>query len=355
VTETAVLTLLAIGEGAFLVLLVAVLVVARARTWSRERHGPAGDTRLAEPLRRWLVGAGNVAEVAAALSAMRPDAARGQLLLVASKVAPSQLDDLATVLRGEPWLERLVRQARSRRWWRRLHATRLLGVVARPGDRALVRRLLADRHPAVQAAATRCLTRLADPALIAYVVDHLPERPAIVRLVQAQVLRGAWQQTVPVLLSRFRSGAPPARLVAWIELAEALSDQRCLAAAAALHRHPDATVRAAAARALRRYPHVDALAALAACLVDRDWRVRAEAARALGAVGGAAAVPPLVAALGDRVWQVRFRAALALAEIGEPGRRALAAVATLPDLYAREMAAMVSSLSDGHVAELAAV
>ena len=114
-------------------------------------------------------------------------------------------------------------------------------------------------------------------------------------------------------------------------------------------------MRATVARALRRFPHPNAANALAERITDPEWRVRAEAARSLGAVAGADAVPLLVAALSDRAWMVRLRAALALAELGEPGRQALEAAKQRPDdRYARDMAVMVTALSDGTVAELGA-
>jgi len=93
--------------------------------------------------------------------------------------------------------------------------------------------------------------------------------------------------------------------------------------------------------------------ALLALLQDPDWRIRGQAARGLGALSADGAVAPLLAAMSDAAWWVRFRAGLALAQLGEPGREALRRARLLPDRFAREMATMVSGLSEGGVMELA--
>ena len=64
---------------------------------------------------------------------------------------------------------------------------------------------------------------------------------------------------------------------------------------------------------------------------------------------GDGALAPLLA---DRVWLVRLRAALSLAQLGERGRAALRVANEGNDRFAREMATMVSGLTDGAVLEL---
>jgi HEAT repeat protein len=354
-TESVILGIIALGQCAFFALLVVLLLAKRARTQARARRDAAMAAHAAEPLRHWLIGTGSAIRVGTAFRRLPPEMAREQTILVAARLAPSQLTELTRVLRSESWVVRTVARARSMFWWRRLEAARLLAVVAAPRDRMTVRRLLADRHPAVQAAATNCLARLDDEGLIADVIKRMPERSPVVRLFQAEALRAVSRLAARPLLRCLRARGPAPRLEVWIQLAEVISDPQCLAAAAALHRHPDPGVRAAVARALRRFPHRDTAAALAERIADPEWRVRAEAARSIGAVAGAEAVPLLVAALSDRAWAVRLRAALALAELGEPGRQALDAVAARKDdTYARDMAIMVSALSEGIIAELGA-
>ena len=354
-TESVILGVIALGQSVFFALLVVLVLANRARTDARARRAAAVAAHAAEPLRHWLVGTGSAIRVGTAFRQLPPELAREQIILVAARLAPSQLTELTRVLRSESWVVRTVARARSVFWWRRLEAARLLAVVAAPRDRMTVRRLLADPHPAVQAAAAKCLARVDDEALIADVIERMPDRPPFVRLYQAEVLRSVWRLAARPLLRRLRARGDAQRLEVWIQVAEAIGEPQCLAAAAALHRHPDANVRAAVARALRRFPHPSTTAALMERIADPEWRVRAEAARALGAVAGAVAIPKLAAALSDRAWVVRLRAALALAELGPPGGEALEAAAQRrDDPYARDMAIMVRELSDGTVAELGA-
>jgi HEAT repeat protein len=354
-TESLALALIALGQTAFFSLLVVLLLANRARSSARSRRDAAAKLHAEEPLRHWLVGTGSALRVGTAFRQLPPEMAREQIILVAARLAPSQLVELTSVLRTESWVVRTLARARSMFWWRRLEAARLLGVVAAPRDRMTVRRLLADPHPAVQAAAANCLSRVDDEGLIADVIERMPDRSAAVRLMQAEVLRTVSRLSARPLLRRLQMRGPARRLEVWIQLAEAIGEPQCLAAAAALHRHADPGVRAAVARALRRFPHPNAANALAERMTDPEWRVRAEAARSLGAVAGADAIRPLVAALSDRAWMVRLRAALALAELGEAGRRALEEVKERPDdRYARDMAIMVTALSPGTVTELGA-
>lgn len=351
------LTAVVVSQAAILLTMLAILVANRV--WhivhARSRAGHAG--RVAAPLRRWLLERGPVGGVAAALRSLPPRRALEQAAAVLSlRIPAEQLAELATAVRGERWVRRTLRRAGSRLWWRRLSAARLLVVVGDARDRAVVRRLLNDPHPAVQMAASACLARVSDAGLVTSLVHDLPDRPASVRLYQFAALRERWQWTESALLRRLSAAAPPRRLVTWVDLAESLDAPRALARAVELHAHPDPEVRTAVARACRKYPHPRSIEVLLLLLADRDWRVRGQAARALGALGalgGEAAVPPLARAMADPAWWVRFRAGLSLALLGEPGRAALRAVRATDDRFGREMAAMISGLSDGGVLELA--
>ena len=352
--DSFVLIVVAASQVAFFVLLVFLVFVNRARRLRRATRAAIAERNLAAPLEKWAIGLGGVAEVRAALRCLPHDDALEQITLAAaSKVAPEQLAELARTLRQERWVVRVLARSSSRWWWRRLDAARLLHVVGGARDHALLRRLLADPHAAVQAAATACVPRLGDATIISHVLDTLHSRSAVIRVIQIGVLRHAWKSAVPALLQRLVPTAPVGKLEVWIMLAESLGDARCLTALVELRHHPIGQVRISTARALRRYFHPDAAAVLREMITDDDWRVRAQAARALGAIGAASAVPELTIAIQDRSWWVRFRAALALAQVGETGRRALRAVRELPDRYAADMAAMVSGLSDGAVTELA--
>ena len=344
----------ALVQGIFFALLLLLIFVNRARQSLRAHGAAAAASRVAEPLQKWLLGIGSAADVASVLRRLPERDALDQLTIhVAPKAAPEHVAQLARSLREDRWVRRILAQADSRWWWRRLDAARLLSVVGSSRDRGLLRQLLGDRHAAVQAAASTCLTRAGDHALIEHMLDTLHTRPPIVRVFQLRILRENWKNTVPLLLERLVPTAPMAKLQVWIVLAESLGDSRCLAPLISFCNHPVVEMRISATRAIRRYMHPDAEAVLRDMMRDSDWRVRAQAARGLGTIGAVEAIADLSQALGDRSWWVRFRSALALAQLGETGRRALRIARERPDRFAADMAAMVSGLSDGAVMELA--
>jgi len=352
--RSSVMMVVAIVQGMFFALLLLLIFVNRARQSYRAQRAAAAANKVAEPLQRWLLGIGTAADLANVLRRLPEREALDQLTIhVAPKAAPEHLAQLARALREDRWVRRILGQSTSRWWWRRLDAARLLAVVGSVRDRTLLRQLLADPHAAVQAAASTCLTRVGDRALIEHVLDTLHTRPPIVRVFQLRILRENWKHTVPALLERLVPVAPMAKLQVWIALAESLADSRCLAPLIAFSNHPVVEMRISAARAIRRYVHPDAQTVLRDMMRDGDWRVRAQAARGLGAVSAADAVTELSLALGDRSWWVRFRSALALAQLGEAGRRALRIARERPDRFVADMASMVSGLSDGAVVELA--
>ena len=344
----------AVVQGIFFALLLLLIFVNRARQSIRAQSAASAANRVAEPLQKWLLGFGTATDVASVLRRLPERDALDQLTIhVAPKAAPEQVAQLARSLREDRWVRRILAQADSRWWWRRLDAARLLSVVGSVRDRVLLRQLLGDKHAAVQAAASTCLTRVGDHALIEHVLDTLHTRPPIVRAFQLRILRENWKHSVPALLERLVATAPVAKLQVWIALAESLGDARCLAPLIAFSNHPVVEMRISAARAIRRYMHPGAEAVLREMMRDTDWRVRAQAARGLGTIGASQAVPDLSIALADRSWWVRFRSALALAQLGELGRRALRIARERPDRFAADMASMVSGLSDGAVMELA--
>jgi len=349
-----VMLVVAIVQGVFFGLLLLLIFVNRARQSYRAQRAASAANKVAEPLQRWLLGIGTAADLANVLRRLPEREALDQLTIhLAPKAAPEHLAQLARALREDRWVRRILAQSTSRWWWRRLDAARLLAVVGSVRDRTLLRQLLGDPHAAVQAAASTCLTRVADYALVEHVLDTLHTRPPIVRVFQLRILRENWKHTVPALLERLVPLAPMAKLQVWIALAESLADSRCLMPLLAFSNHRVVEMCISTARAIRRFVHPGAEAVLREMIRDGDWRVRAQAARGLGAMGTSDAVSELSFALADRAWWVRFRSALALAQLGEVGRRALRAARDRPDRFAADMAAMVSGLSDGAVVELA--
>ncbi len=340
-------------QVAFLFLLFIFLSVRRRYDRQRQAAFMAGKSSLSVPLRDWVVAGANPAALVAALRELPKGTAVGYLALLARQtITIDQRDQLAELLRQEPWIHAALAQRHSPYWWRRLEAARALSILGTTDDQPAVAALLRDEHPAVQVAAASALPRVADAEMLGHVVDEIFTLPKVVRQYVTTVLRQTRGMAGEALTGRIRAGTEMAELAAWIELAASIDHPQAIAASIkhAAHRAP--AVRRAVAKALARHPGPDAVKTLILLVEDDDFSVRALAARGLGQLGAATSVPALAPLLADRVWLVRLRAALSLAQLGERGRAALRVANEGNDRFAREMATMVSGLTDGAVLEL---
>jgi HEAT repeat protein len=348
-----ILAVVGVVQVIFLVLLLGFVLVRRRYDSERRTAFVAGRAALEGPLRDWIVAGAHPEPVVRALRSLPRGTAVGYISLLARQTIPeSQRNELAVALRGEPWMQVAVKRRRSRFWWRRLEAGRALSIIGTTKDSDAVRELLRDKHPAVQIAAVSALPRVADAALFGQVMDDLFTMPKVTRNFLTSVLRQRAAAAGEPLAQRIRAGAGPSELAAWISLAAALDDPRALEATLQHIAHDAAFVRRTTARALGRFAGPEAVRALAQLAGDRDATVRAAAARSFGELGASGATPLLAPLVGDPVWQVRLHAALALAQLGERGRAALRAARDGNDRFARDMATMVSGLSDGAILEM---
>ncbi|MBX3175057.1 MAG: HEAT repeat domain-containing protein [Gemmatimonadaceae bacterium] len=344
---------MALVQALFLLFLFLFLLIRRRYDMARRAAFLAGQAELAVPLRNWIVSGAHPEPLVRALGHLPSGTAVGYLSLLARQtITASQKDELSLALRNERWMARAIAQWRSRFWWRRLESARALSLVGTPREQEALALLLRDEHPAVQVAAASALPRVADTAMLGRVVDGIFTLPKVVRQYVTTVLRQTGGRAGEALSTRIANGGRPSELAAWIELAAALDDATAITASLAHVRHEGDAVRRAVAKALTRHPGPDAARGLVGLLKDSDASVRALSARGLGHLGSPASVPALVPLLADEVWQVRLRAAVSLAQLGERGRAALRAAREGTDRFAREMATMVSGLSDGAVLEL---
>lgn len=350
-----VLGVILVVQGVFLVLLVVFVAIRRGYDRHRRAAFVAGEAALAGPMRDWIVAGAHAEPVVRALAALPRGTAVGYVALLARQTIPTaQRDELALALRNERWIAHAVRQRHSRLWWRRLEAARALSIIGTARDRAAVLALVRDEHPAVQIAAASALPRVGDEATFGEVVDALDTMPGVVRQFLTGVLRQSASVAAGALAARIRGGAAMPHLAKWIDLASSLDDPRAVASMFEHVGHPAAAVRRAVARAMGHHAGPDAARALAALVRDSDWTVRAAAARSVGEVGAGATAPLVAPLVSDPVWRVRLHAALALAQLGERGRAALRAAREGDDRFARDMATLVSGLSDGAVLEMGA-
>jgi HEAT repeat protein len=334
---------------------LAVALDYSRRSRARTAGGSVGSYGATGRARRLLSGDLGAPQVVSALrDASRNDTTQALVWLGMERVRHGERAELAAALRNEPWVRETMDGARSLLWWKRLAAARTLSLLATESDRATILTLLSDGHPAVQSAGTACLNRYADEELLIRVIDGLSSASSAVRMYQLGVLRTYASLAGPMLLERIRPDAPPHKLYSYIHAAAELQDADCMVRVADLSTHPHPEVRVAVARVLRSKPGDTVHVKLLSMLRDPDWRVRAQAARGLSGINDDRTVQELARALTDANWWVRFRAGLALAAMGPMGRSALADALANSDRYARDMAMLVTGLSEASVAELSA-
>ena len=343
-------------EGVVVAFCFLAFIGLRWRIESGKRDVEAAVRTLEPLLHSWLVLDTDIASVVESLRRMRPHAAfRGLARLATQQITFERQQVLARALRDEPWVDTILRHARSRLWWRRFDAARLLSVVGGEGDVSAIASLIGDRNPAVRLVAMDAAARLQGRPLVDRELDTLPQRQDSVQAYQWVGLARHPGVVGRALMARLTEAAPAASLNAWIDAAGALASPEALVHVRALASHGLPEVRLHVARALRRLADPDTPAVLARLLHDPDWRVRAQSARAVGALRCGASIADLTQAVRDHSWWVRYRSALALAQIGGPGREALEGLMRCDDPMARDMSTLVAGLSSAAVVEMSEV
>ncbi len=348
-----VLLVIAAFQVALIIGIVWLLLVTDGRMREQDQTGSDAMEVLREPLWAFQVLGDDGDAIAAALARLPPSvAARQMQRLGGSMLAPEQLRKLALRVRNDEWVEKTLAGGKSRRWWKRMEAARLLTMVCGANDRWLLARLVMDRHPAVATAATAGIAAHADRALVEELVRTLPRRSPTLRLQQMRGLKSHAKIATPTHVAALAGPLSAKDLQVMVQFGEILATPAAFSAIVRLASHPTADVRASVARALRAAFVPGAADAARKLLGDPDWRVRAAAARAIEGLRVTAAVPELSEALRDAEWWVRFRSAMALSGLGEPGRAALEKAAGADDPYASEMAISVSGLSEANRLDL---
>ena len=349
----ALLLIVGLLQAAFFLLLLVFLLIRRAQ--NRRTTGAVDLIRagLTGPLRAWLVDGGEPEALLRELRRMPEESAVGFLALLAKQTLPvSDAQALRARLLQEGWVRAALARWDSRFWWRRLEAARALALMATPDDRDRVLRLLGDEQPVVQIAACAALPRVMDDIAIARILDGMERYPKVVRQGITLVCQPIAHLVGPALAERIATGQRRHEVATWIEFAEAINNIAALEAALTRVDEDFVAIRRTTAKALRRLPGRESEAALVRLLKDPDASVRAAAARTLGLIGVRGVVKPLTALLADPVWIVCVRAAVSLAQMGEAGKDALRAAREGTDRYARDMASMVSDLSEGALLDL---
>ena len=269
---------------------------------------------------------------------------RTQVRLLA-EIAPSlkgaeraRLRELATRL---GIVARAERHCRSRWWWRRLYATRIL-TLADAGDDVMPG-LINDPHQLVRTQVAEWAVLHPAPSMLLALVALLDDERLIARFAVQDTLLRIGRPAVPALMSSLGT-MTTLGIASGLVVAARLGDAEMLPLGLSFSRHPEPAVRAGAADMLGAIGGDDAVAGLLGLLVDPAAEVRLSAARGLGRLEHWASAAALLPLLGDSAWLVRRETALALTAMGAPGSLILRTAVQGRDRFAADIAAQALGL-----------
>jgi len=346
-----VLTMVAILQLAFIVLLLTTLVLGRVLAAWRSPRREQKVEELTAVANHWLASGGDATTLIQTIDRSDFAAVVGVLQRLGSHVAGDVWEDLVVQVRSTRWFDQVKKRTRGRAWWRRLSATHALAMVAEPMDLPLIERLVNDKNPVVRLATVATLKRVQNAMLLDAMLELADTTQTVVRRYLLETLTHSPGLDLAVIAIRIDSPASTRQLRILLDLVAELAVPDFLDHVLPHAASDDLEVRIAVARTLGVFPHPRSEAALLTYLADSAWQVRAQAAAGLGATGAIRAASALSAALNDSSWWVRLRAALSLRRLGPVGMEILLGVTPDEDQYAYEMARYVLRLDDAAVAE----
>jgi len=228
----------------------------------------------------------------------------------------------------------------SRNFFRRLNATRLLGLFSDASNvPALLRRL--DDKPPIQLAAVQAIAGFPGSEILEFVF-HAFETDACPNIHRyCSIIAKHGPQSERYIRDFLRKPLPPHKTGILIEMAGIVPLGALHPDIAAFASHPDKEIRIKVARALGRILIPDSYETLAALAGDAAWEVEAQAVKSLGLLHNPAALDILARGLNSPSWHVRHNSGEALLELGAAGIRRLKAVSrNTHDHFASNMADM---------------
>ena len=230
---------------------------------------------------------------------------------------------------------RAARASRSRWWWRRLYATRLMTLV--DGGSAFMPALIHDPNQLVRTQVAEWAALHPDPATLVALIGLLDDPTGIARFAVMDTLVRIGRPAAPALLVGL-STAGPAGVASALRVGARLADPILLPAGLTYAIHDDAAVRAGAAALLGAVGGPEAVLMLTRQLDDPAPEVRQAAARGLGELAHWPSAATLLPLLGDSTFPVRRETAVALTAMGESGQVVLRTALTGPDRFAADIA-----------------
>jgi HEAT repeat protein len=238
-------------------------------------------------------------------------------------------------------VDRARQLCQSPRWTKRLRGARILSRLHVPDP--LVRKLLADPHPAVRAQAAEWAAAQPSEEVISSMLGLLADPATQARFaVQDALLRMGGIIAGP--LNAFLETHTGRAAEAGLRVAESVAEPSFAPAALRLSRADDVGIRVAAAKLLGAIGDAAAAERLIEMLRDTESRVRASTANALGRMQHWQAGSLLSEGLRDSAWRVRKESGLALRAIGAPGTLLLRRALKSDDRFAADMAQQVLDL-----------
>jgi HEAT repeat protein len=329
-----------------MVLLVVGLTLLFGHTVWWSAHSARLEPRLRRAQRELVAHLDRGGSERAAVGAFEVLSARQQarcLLDLAPNVRGASAATLAALAGKLGLVSRAEARCRSRFWWRRLHAVRLLSVIG--GNEAPLRALMADRHPAVRAAAAEWAVSHPTPQVLEALLPLLGDATGLCRFTAQDSLLRIGGAAVPSLIG-YLERARSREAALGLEVAVGMADPRLMKRAVESSDDPHPDTRRQAARLLGALGGSGAVEGLVSLTVDSDANVRAAAARGLGVLERREAAPRLAGMLRDRSWDVRQAAGLALRALGAPGTIYLRRALSDHDRFARDMAQQILDLPD---------
>jgi hypothetical protein len=351
--STALLVTMAALQGIFLVLLLSIVAAGHWIGTYRVRRYGAQSAQAAAVIQDWLGGQLPSEDLRTVLDSLDYHTLASFLLGLSTQRAGEEWGRLASELRATEWFAQLCLRARSRLWWRRLAAARLITDLVTDEHDGLMKVLLEDSRPAVRIAAADVVDHSRSEELVQVVFDMAASSQAVVRGHLLELLSRNRAMLEPIIATRLCRDSDDSALSLTIDLAGAIGVPRLQPAILPHGSSPVPEIRIATARALASYPHPRSSSVLLRLLSDPRWEVRTQAAASLGTIGAVEACEALGTAIRDESWWVRFRAAVALRAIGPEGRRVLEEVDGASEPFASDMAAYVIGLEESVVLDLA--
>jgi HEAT repeat protein len=270
----------------------------------------------------------------------RRDVLEQVLLDHAQRIRGTEHDRLSRAMDDLGFVDDLIAQLGSARWWQRAEAAEKLGLsgVVRSRDHLIP--LMQDEVSEVRLRAAKALGALGGKSSIREIVHALnePNRWSTIRL--ADILTGMGRTVVDELTSYFDSLTLTGKLAAL----DILGRIRPLHIVPWLGRRmsdPEPDVRARTCHALGCIGDPHSTPLLIRALDDEAWPVRAMAAKALGKIASPEAIEPLCRAMHDQQWWVRSNSAHAVRSLGARGAEALEKMLDCDDRYATHQAVLM--------------